>query len=92
MLLVMYGSAIYSERIWQTNAKPTTELIKAIGYSGLSLSSDCTSTRNPILESTCLTDIPGGYCYHDSCGMINPTTVGTQYSLKITHVNSTASR
>jgi hypothetical protein len=75
---------IYNEFVWQARAKPAADLITSIGYSGLSLSSECTSTRNPILEFTCLNDVPGGYCYHESCGMVAPTTVGAQFRLEVT--------
>ena len=55
--------------------KPTQALIESMGYIGPDLSSGCLSTRNPILETTCLSDLPGGYCYHFACGMIDPLGV-----------------
>ena len=87
MFLFIVGTVILNSFAWQANAKSNSELIQAIGYSGPSLGSDCTYSRNPILEGTCQTDVPGGYCYHESCGMINPTAE-TPYYLKITHIEN----
>jgi len=89
---VIVGTVLYNNAAWQANVKPAGELTQAIGYSGLSLSSDCTYTRNPILESACQTDVPGGYCYHDSCGMISPTANGTPYFLKVTRLDNSTIR
>ena len=88
MFVVIVGTTIYNNVIWQANAKSAREITQAIGYSGLSLSSDCTYTLNPILGGICQTDVPGGYCYHDSCGMVNPIGDGTPYYLKVTHLNN----
>ncbi len=92
MFVVIVGTVAYNNVIWQANANSAGEITQAIGYKGLSLSSDCTYTLNPILEGICQTDVPGSYCYHASCGMINPTTDGTPYSLKITHLNNSTIR
>jgi hypothetical protein len=89
MLLGMFCLIIahigVNEVVWIAQAKPTSEITQSLGYSGLSLSSDCLSSRNPILEPTCLTDLPGGYCYHWSCGMVGTNTAGQQYHLEVLH-------
>ncbi|MFB3888266.1 MAG: hypothetical protein ACE14S_02170 [Candidatus Bathyarchaeia archaeon] len=85
MFALITVHVLYNEVVWAAHKEPAANLIQAIGYSGLSLSSECTSSRNPILEYTCLTDVPGGYCYHESCGMVAPTTLGTTYHLEVTH-------
>jgi len=74
-----------NEFVWANNTKPTSDITQTIGYTGLSLSSECLSSRNPILEQTCLTDIPGGYCYHWSCGMVGSTTVAQSFHLEVLH-------
>jgi hypothetical protein len=53
----------------------TKVFVETIGYVAPDLSSACLSTRNPITEWSCLTDIPGGYCTHFGCGMVNPLGV-----------------
>lgn len=46
-------------------------VLRLLGIASLSLSSDCISTRNPIEGIYgCLSDIPGGYCYHSSCDIV----------------------
>ena len=85
MFLVIMVSILDNELVWHTQEKPVADLTRAMGYNGLSLSSECLSTRNPILEYTCLTDIPGGYCYHDSCAMVGPVSVGQEYHIKVIH-------
>ena len=92
MFAVIACTVSYNNVIWQTNAKSAGEITQAMGYNGLSLSSECTYTLNPILESACQTDVPGGFCYHDSCGMVNPMAVGTPYSLKVTHLDNSTLR
>lgn len=46
-------------------------LSQALGMSSLALSADCTATRN-MTEGicACLSDMPGGYCYHTSCDTV----------------------
>ena len=92
MFAVIVGAVLYNNVIWQANAKSAGEITLAIGYNGLSLSSDCTYTLNPVLAGICQFDVPGGYCYHASCGMINPTADGTPYSLKITRLDNSTER
>ena len=93
LFVILVQSVLEIDYVLQPySSKPVAELTQAIGYSGLSLSSDCTYTLNPILEGTCQTDVPGGYCYHESCGMVNPTADGTPYSLKVTHVGNDSAR
>jgi hypothetical protein len=69
--------------VWASNTQPTMRITKAIGYSGLSLSSECLSSMNPILELTCLTDVPGGYCLHWSCGMVQPNAIEQPFHLEV---------
>jgi hypothetical protein len=88
MFLVIAGAILYDNIVWQANSKPAGDLIQAIGYSGLSLSSDCTYTRNPIFVGACQTDTPGGYCYYESCGMVNPVADGTPYHMMVTHLGN----
>jgi hypothetical protein len=83
MFAFILFSVAYNEFAWQINVKPVSELTLSMGYNGLSFSSECTSTRNPILEQTCLTDVPGGYCYHESCGMVSPVIVGQEYRIEV---------
>jgi len=72
--------AIVSEVTWENHSKASSALIESIGFSGLTVSSECTATRNPILEPTCacLGDLPGGYCYHLSCGIVGIPVVEEQ--------------
>ena len=91
MFLVIVSAVLSNNVIWQVNAQTSSKLTRAIGYSGLTLSSECTYTLNPILEGVCQTDVPGGYCYHVSCGMVNPAADGTPYSLKIIHMANNSS-
>ena len=66
------SNAVFSELSWVTYSEASSLLIQATGFIGPALSSECTATRNPILESicACLGDLPGGYCYHLSCGIV----------------------
>ena len=63
---------LHSEYVWATDIQGKSTLLKAIGFTGLSISSDCTVTRNPLLETLdeCMGDIPAGYCYHLSCNIV----------------------
>lgn len=92
MFAVIVGAVLYNNVTWQANAKSAVEITLAIGYNGLSLSSDSTYTLNPTLEGICQTDVPGGYCYHASFGMVNPTADGTPYSLTITRLDNSTVR
>ena len=85
MFAFITASIVYSEFAWKTRATATSELVQSIGYSGLSLSSECTSTRNPILELTCQTDVPSGYDYHVSCSMVGPVTLGQECYIEVIH-------
>lgn len=79
-LILNLGHAIFSEMAWRNHSQASGALIESIGFSGLTVSSECTATRNPILEPTCacLGDLPGGYCYHLSCGIVGIPVVGEQ--------------
>jgi len=81
-------SAVISEFSWTTHFGSSNLLIQAIGFIGPALSSECTATRNPILESVCacLGDLPGGYCYHLSCGIVGvPVAAEQPNQIQITH-------
>ena len=73
-------SVLLSELSWANHSESTNLLIQAIGFVGPALSSECTATRNPILESicACLGDLPGGYCYHLSCGIVGTPVMAEQ--------------
>ncbi len=74
IILTVFNTAnvLYSEYVWAVGIKGRSTIIEAIGFSGLSASSDCTVTRNPALESIsdCMGDMPAGYCYHLSCSIV----------------------
>jgi hypothetical protein len=74
------SSAIFSELFWATYSGASSLLIQATGFIGPALSSECTATRNPVLESicSCLGDLPGGYCYHLSCGIVGVPVMAEQ--------------
>jgi len=61
-------------------------LLESLAISSLALTSECDSARNP-LEGICnsASDIPGGYPYHSSCDIVNPSKIPQQqlFSLKI---------
>lgn len=75
--------SVYSEISWASNPSFGEAFVNELGYLGLSRQSECLSVRNPILEPICLPDIPGGYCYHDSCGMTSPVFIGKQYTSEV---------
>jgi hypothetical protein len=85
MFLVIVTHVIVNEVVWLADAKPASQITQSLGYGGLSLSSDCVSTRNPLLEPTCLTDLPGSYCFHWSCGIVGPNTAAQPYRLEVIH-------
>jgi hypothetical protein len=85
MFAFIVVSIMYNESTWKARAEPTSKFAQAVGYSGLSLSSECTSTRNPILELTCQTDVPSGYDYHLSCSMVGPVSIGQEYHIEVIH-------
>jgi len=72
MTIFILSNAVFSELSWAAYSRVSDLLIQAMGFIGPALSSECTATRNPILESicACLGDLPGGYCYHLSCGIV----------------------
>lgn len=72
MTIFILSNAVFSELSFPSRSETISPLIKAAGYIGPAISSECTATRNPILESicACLGDLPGGYCYHLSCGIV----------------------
>lgn len=72
LLAFNFMNVIHSEFIWGTFSVASSAVVQAIGFTGIVLSSECTSTRNPILESLCgcLGDLPAGYCYHLSCALV----------------------
>jgi hypothetical protein len=79
------AQAGYSEVSWQVSAKSSSAFVETLGYLGLSIPSECLSSRNPILEPICLSDIPGGYCYHESCAKVAPLFIGKNYTIEVIH-------
>jgi hypothetical protein len=77
--------AAASELIWQNDPQNGKTIVKELGYIGLSIPSECLSSRNPILEPICLADIPGGYCYHESCAKVAPIYIGKTYTIEVIH-------
>jgi hypothetical protein len=80
--------SFFSELTWSTYSKGSNALIQATGYIGPAISSECTATRNPILEAicACLGDLPGGYCYHLSCGIVGiPVMPEESNQIQIVH-------
>jgi hypothetical protein len=75
--------AAYSELSFESSPKYGGTFVKALGYMGLSIPTECLSARNPLLEPICLPDIPGGYCYHESCGKVSPVFIGKEYSIEV---------
>jgi len=80
LLLVNSAHVAQSEFRWRSTFGATSALIQAIGFVGLVLSSECSATRNPVLEQicACLGDVPGSYCYHLSCAIVGIPIVGNQ--------------
>jgi len=52
-------------------------VLSVIGNTALALSGDCTATRC-LTEglSDCMGDVPGGYCWHESCDVIGCSDSG----------------
>lgn len=75
----------YNEISWILSPKSSSDFAENLGYLGLSIPSECLSSRNPILEPICLSDIPGGYCYHESCAKVAPIFLGKNYSIEVIH-------
>lgn len=80
MTTFILANAVSSELSFSTRSEISSPLIKATGYIGPAISSECTATRNPVLESicACLGDLPGGYCYHLSCGIVGVPVMAEQ--------------
>ncbi|MGE5558159.1 MAG: hypothetical protein ACM3WV_06040 [Bacillota bacterium] len=54
-------------------------LLQSLGITSLSLSDDCTGTKNILSDLCgCLSDIPGGYCYHDDCNYVAAPDLNTE--------------
>jgi len=72
--------AAHSELRYGYAFAATAAVMRSIGFIGPALSSECTATRNPILEQVCacLGDIPGSYCYHVSCAIVGIPIIGNQ--------------
>jgi len=70
----------HSELRYGATSRATSAVLRSVGFVGLALSSECTATRNPVLEQicACLGDIPGSYCYHVSCAIVGIPIVGNQ--------------
>ncbi|MFX1342729.1 MAG: hypothetical protein ACFFAL_08520 [Promethearchaeota archaeon] len=83
LFMINLVHATYSELSWQYGPENGRAFVDALGYMGLSIPSECLSSRNPFIEPTCLPDIPGGYCYHASCGKVAPTYIGKNYTIEV---------
>lgn len=75
--------AVNSVNSWSPESSKTKIFVETLGYVGFAYVSECTTTRNPIIEPICLPDIPGGYCYHEACGLVAPIFIGKEYSLEV---------
>jgi hypothetical protein len=83
LLVFNISFAIISEKSRTHEFTATSAVLRSIGFTGLAISSECTATRNPILETicACLGDLPGSYCYHESCSIVGvsvPAQAGNQ--------------
>lgn len=76
---------IYYENSWKPGTRIGKTFVQALGVTGISIVSECTTARNPILEPICLPDIPAGYCYHRSCGLVGSLYVGKEYFIEVEH-------
>ncbi len=85
LFIISLAQAGYSEVSWQVSPKSSSTFVETLGYLGLSIPSECLSSRNPILEPICLSDIPGGYCYHESCAKVAPLFIGKNYTIEVIH-------
>ena len=83
LFTVILVHATYSELSWQYGPKHSRTFVGTLGYLGLSIPSECLSSRNPLLEPICLPDIPGGYCYHESCGKVGATYIGQNCTIEV---------
>lgn len=70
---------------YEASVSTITAFLSVVSASSLACSSDCTSTRN-VLEGVygCLSDIPGGYCFHSSCDVISLPEVSDVEVFQIT--------
>ncbi len=84
-LAINLGHAAFSELSWQYNPEYSRTFVEVLGYLGPSIPSECLSSRNPLLEPICLPDIPGGYCYHVSCGKVAATYIGENCTIEVVH-------
>lgn len=80
---ISFLHAVYSELSWRYDTKYSETFVSSLGYLGLSIPSECLSSRNPILEPICLPDIPGGYCYHESCGKVGAIYIGQNCTIEV---------
>ena len=69
--LLLWRGAIVAMQPKPEQIRAKAALSQALGMSSLALSADCTATRN-MTEGVCacLSDMPGGYCYHTSCDTV----------------------
>lgn len=61
-------------------------ILQSLGIDTLAIHSECDSTRAPADGvCACLTDIPGGYCYHTGCEVVGlpPVLEDEQYRITI---------
>lgn len=74
-LLCAFAVLLACARARYPDSRETLEargaLVRMLSVASLAQSGDCISARN-LLEGIngCLGDVPGGYCYHDSCDVV----------------------
>jgi len=87
LLLSLLLEIFSAERHYDENSKQMISrkaILQALGISSLALSSECSATRS-LIEGLCgcLSDVPGGYCPHNSCDVVTLPRVDSNQSLKV---------
>lgn len=70
ILVFVFGSAFYVNNSLYSLEKEKEKLavLSVLGIGELSLSSECVSILEGI--TSCLGEVPGGYCYHSDCDIL----------------------
>ncbi len=70
LALSLVGNSSYDRD--EQSRKGQDALLQVLGMARLAISADCTATVD-ITEGLCgcLGDVPGGYCYHTSCDLVD---------------------
>lgn len=86
---VSLALALDSTRMGQASVLGSRRaILQSLGVDSLAILSDCNATRKPADGScACLSDIPGGYCYHTDCDLVGIPSVAQDdsYQLRIIH-------